>query len=275
METPFGYHVVKVTGKTEAKPKARLAFVKQEITVSEKTRSQYYAVANKFVTENRTYEQFTKAAEEDGLTKRTMEGIEKSTYRITGLENPREIVRWAFNEKTKQGDISDKIFELDNDRQLVVAALTGVIHEGNVPMDIVVDRSKYMILNKKKGEMAVEKMKACGNDVNRMVNELGAESTKVSDVNIESRVLGNFGVEADIIGKIFGMKEGTEVGPVAGNSTAFIIKNVKFTTPAETNDYSSIVREKVSQYTNRSMNDGVYNALRNNAKIKDNRNLLF
>ena len=94
-------------------------------------------------------------------------------------------------------------------------------------------------------------------------------------VNIESRVLGNFGVEADIIGKILGMKEGTEVGPVAGNSTAFIIKNVKFTTPAETNDYSSIVREKVSQYTNRSMNDGVYNALRNNAKIKDNRNLLF
>jgi len=275
VETPFGYHVVKVTGKTEAKPKARLAYVQQEITVSEKTRSQYYAEANKFVTENRTYEQFTQAAEEGGLTKRTMEGIEKSTYRITGLENPREIVRWAFNEKTKQGDISDKIFELDNDRQLVVAALTGVIHEGNAPMDIVVDRSKYMILNKKKGEMAVEKMKACGTDVNRMVSELGAESTKVSDVNIESRVLGNFGVEADIVGTILGMKEGAEVGPVAGNTSAFIIKNVKQVAPAETTDYSDIVREKVSQFTNRSMNDGVYSALRNKAKIKDNRNIIF
>ena len=275
VETPYGYHVVKVTGKTEPKPKARLAYVQQEITVSEKTRSQYYAEANKFVTENRTYEQFTKAAEEGGLTKRSMEGIEKSTYRITGLENPREIVRWAFNEKTKQGDISDKIFELDNDRQLVVAALTGVIHEGNAPMDIVIDRSKYMLLNKKKGEMAVEKMKACGTDVNRMVSELGAESTKVADVNFDSRVLGNFGVEADIIGTIFGMKEGAEAGPVAGNSTAFIIKNVRLTPPAETTDYSNIIREKVSQYTNRSMNDGVYSALKNNAKIKDNRNLLF
>ena len=275
VETPYGYHVVKVTGKTEPKPKARLAYVQQDITVSEKTRSQYYAEANKFVTENRTYDQFTKAAEEGGITKRKAEGLEKSTYRITGLENPREIVRWAFNEKTKQGDISDKIFELDNDRQLVVAALTGVIHEGNAPMDIVVDRSKYMLLNKKKGEMAVEKMKACGSDVDRMVRELGAESTKVSDVNIESRVLGNFGVEADIIGKIFGMKEGEEVGPVAGNATAFIIKNVQFTAPSETTDYSNILREKVSQYTNRSMNDGVYNALRNKAKIKDNRNIIF
>jgi len=87
--------------------------------------------------------------------------------------------------------------------------------------------------------------------------------------------LGNFGVEADIVGTILGMKEGEEVGPVAGNSTAFIIKNVQFTNPAETTDYSNIVREKVSQYTNRTMNDGVYNALKNKAKIKDNRNIIF
>ena len=112
-------------------------------------------------------------------------------------------------------------------------------------------------------------------DVDRMINELGAESTKVADVNIESRVLGNFGVEADIVGRILGMKDGSEVGPVAGNATAFIIKNVKSTAPAETNDYSNIVREKVSQYTNRTMNDGVYNALKYNAKIKDNRNIIF
>ena len=256
VETPFGYHVVKVTGKTEPKPKVRLAYVQQEITVSEKTRLNIYAEANKFVTENRTYDQFNKTIEEQGLTKRTKEGMNKSTYQIPGLENPREIVRWAFNEKTNKGDISDKIFELDN-KQLVVAALTGVIHEGEAPMDGVIERSKYQLLNKKKGEMAVDKMKACGNDINRMVSELGAESTTVSDVNIESRVLGNFGVEADIVGKILGMKEGEEVGPVAGNATAFIIKNVKFTAPEETNDYSSIIREKTSQFTNRSMNNGV------------------
>ena len=274
VETPFGYHVVKVTGKTEPKPKVRLAYVQQEITVSEKTRLNIYAEANKFVTENRTYDQFNKTIEEQGLTKRTKEGMNKSTYQIPGLENPREIVRWAFNEKTNKGDISDKIFELDN-KQLVVAALTGVIHEGEAPMDGVIERSKYQLLNKKKGEMAVDKMKACGNDINRMVSELGAESTTVSDVNIESRVLGNFGVEADIVGKILGMKEGEEVGPVAGNATAFIIKNVKFTAPEETNDYSNIIREKTSQFTNRSMNNGVYGALKKKVKIKDNRTEIF
>ena len=273
VETPFGFHVVKVTGKTEPKPKARLAFVQQDITVSEKTRQGIFVEANKFVTENRTYDQFNKAIEEQGLTKRTKEGLNKSTYQIPGLEEPRRIVQWAFMDKTKKGDID--IFDLGNNKQWVVAALTGIIHEGDAPMEGVLDRGKYQLLNKKKGQMAVEKMKACGNDVNRMVSELGAESTTVSDVNIEARVLGNFGVEADIVGTILGMKEGEEVGPVAGNSTAFIIKNVKFTAPEETTDYSNIIREKTSQFTNRSMNNGVYNALKKKVKIQDNRTEIF
>ena len=274
VETMFGYHIVKVTDKTQPQPKARLAYLTHKITWSTKTYQNVYAEANKFFAENRTYDQFNKAIEEQGLTKRTMPAMEKSTYQITGLENPREIVRWAFDKNTKKGDISDKIFELDNN-QLVVAALTGIIPEGYAPMDVVIDRSKYQILNKKKGEMAVDKLKACGNDVNRMVNELGAESSTVSDLNIDSRVLSNFGVEADIVGKILGMKEGEEVGPVAGNASAFIIKNVKFTQPEETNDYSSIIREKTSQFTNRVLNNGVYNSLRKEVKIKDNRTEIF
>ena len=199
--------------------------------------------------------------------------MNKSTYQIAGIDNPREIVRWAFDENTKKGDVSEKIFELDN--MLVVAALTGMVHEGYAPLEVVADQFKYQVLNKKKGEIAVETMKACGNDVNRMVNELGAESTSVSDIAIDSRVLSNFGVEADIVGKLLGMKEGEELGPVAGNSSAFIIKNVKFTQPATPENYSDIIREKTSQFTNKVMGGAVYQALKNQAKIKDNRTEIF
>lgn len=157
----------------------------------------------------------------------------------------------------------------------VVAALTNIVPEGYAPLSIVADQAKYQILNKKKGEVAVEKMKACGNDVDRMVKELGAESTTVSDLSIESRVLSNFGVEADIVGTILGMKDGEEVGPVAGNSSAFIIKNVKFNQPAETTDYSDILREKTSQFNNKVLGGSIYNALKNQAKIEDNRAIFY
>ena len=268
VETDFGYHIIKVTDKTEAQPKARLAFLKHEITSSTKTYQNTFAEANKFVTENRNYDQFNIAIEEQGLTKRTMPRMNASTYQIAGIENPREIVRWAFKEDTKVGDISS-IFDLDN--MFVVAALTNIVPEGYAPLSVVAEQAKYQILNKKKGEIAVEKMKACGNDVNRMVSELGAESTTVSDVNMESRVLGNFGVEADIIGTILGMKEGEEIGPKAGNATAFIVKNVKITPPEPTTDYSNILREKTSQFNNKVLGGSIYNALKNNAKIEDNR----
>ena len=273
VETVFGYHVIQVTDKTAPQPKVRLAYLTHEIISSTKTYQSIYAEANKFVAENRTLDQFNAAIEEQGLTKRTMPRMNKSTYQITGIDNPREIVRWAFDKKTKVGSVSEKVFELDN--MLVVAALTSVVEEGYAPIDVVAEQAKYQILNKKKGELAVEKLKACGNDVNRMVNELKAESTTVSDLTIDSRVLSNFGVEADIIGTIFGMKEGEEVGPIAGNSSAFIIKNVKIEQPAVATDFTDILREKTSQFTNRVVSGGVYNALKDQAKIKDNRTDIF
>ena len=272
VETPFGYHVIKVTDKTEAKPKARLAYLTHEITSSTKTYQNTFAEANKFVTENKTYDQFNAAIEAQGLTKRTMPRMNAATYQIAGIENPRQIVRWAFDKKTKIGDVST-IFDLDN--MFVVAALTNIVPEGYAPLNIVADQAKYQIINKKKGEVAVDKMKACGTDTNRMVSELGAESTTVSDIAIDSRVLGNFGVEADIVGTLLGMKEGEEVGPMAGNSSAFILKNVKFNTPAATNDYSDIRREKTSQFNNRVLGGSIYNALKNNAKIEDNRLIFY
>ena len=272
VETPFGYHVIKVTGKTEMKPKARLAFLKHELTPSTKTYQDVFAQANKFVTENRTYDQFNAAIEAQGMTKRNMPRMTASTYQITGIDNPRQIVRWAFDDKTKVGDVSS-IFELDN--MFVVAALTDMVPEGYAPMEKILDQSKYQILNKKKGEIAVEKMKACGTDYDRMVKELGAESTSVSDVNMEARALGNFGVEADIIGTILGMKEGEVVGPIAGNTSAFVIKNVKVANAPENPDLSSILRDRTAQFNNKVLNNGVYNALRNNAKIEDNRVMFY
>lgn len=272
VETPFGYHVIKVTGKTEMLPKARLAILSHDLTTSTKTYQDVFAKANKFVTENRTYDQFNAAIEAEGMTKRSQPRLTAATYQITGIDNPRQIVRWAFDKKTKVGDISS-IFELDE--MFVVAALTEAIPEGYAPIEKVIEQSKYQILNKKKGEVAVSKMQACGTDYDRMVNELGAEKSNVSDITMESRVVGNFGVESDIVGLILGMKEGEVVGPVAGNSSAFVIKNVKHQDAAAANDYASIRKEKKAQFDNKVQNGGVYNALKNNAKIEDNRAIFY
>lgn len=250
----------------------RVAILSHEFSPSTKTYQDVFAKANRFVTENRTYDQFNAAIEAEGMVKRSQPRLTASTYQITGIENPRQIVRWAFEDKTKVGDVSS-IFELDD--MFVVAALTEIVPEGYAPMEKIAEQNKYPILNRKKGEIAVERMNACGSDYNRMVSELGAESTTVNDISMESRAVGNFGVESDVIGIIMGMKEGEVVGPIAGNSSAFVIKNVKHQTPATETDYAAISREKKAQFDNKVYNSGIYSALRNKAKIEDNRVLFY
>ncbi len=250
----------------------RVAILRHELSASTKTYQDVFAQANRFVTENRTYDQFNAAIEEQGMTKRSQPRLTASTYQIAGIDNPRQIVRWAFEDKTKVGDVSS-IFELDN--MFVVAALTEIVPEGYAPIEKIAEQSKYAIMNMKKGEVAVDRMKACGTDYDRMVNELGAESTIVSDITMESRSVGNFGIESDVIGIILGMKEGQVVGPIAGNSSAFVIKNVMHEAPATTTDFSNIVREKKAQFDNKVFGGGIYNALRNKADIEDNRVLFY
>lgn len=250
----------------------RVAILRHELSASTKTYQDVFAQANRFVTENRTYDQFNAAIEEQGMTKRSQPRLTASTYQIAGIDNPRQIVRWAFEDKTKVGDVSS-IFELDN--MFVVAALTEIVPEGYAPIEKIAEQSKYAIMNMKKGEVAVDRMKACGTDYDRMVNELGAESTIVSDITMESRSVGNFGIESDVIGIILGMKEGQVVGPIAGNSSAFVIKNVMHEAPASTTDFSNIVREKKAQFDNKVFGGGIYNALRNKADIEDNRVLFY
>ena len=268
------YNIVRLVDRQviEDSLMVRIAVLRHELSASTKTYQNAFAKANKFVTENRDYEKFNAAVETEGLVKRSQPRLTASTYQITGIDNPRQIVRWAFDDKTKVGDVSS-IFELDN--MFVVAALTEIIPEGYAPMEKIIEQSKYPILNKKKGEVAVERMKACGTDYDRMVNELGAEATTVSDISMDSRSVGNFGIESDVIGIIMGMKEGEVVGPVAGNSSAFVIKNVTHQPAAALTDYSNIEREKKAQFDNKVFNGGVYNALRNNAKIEDNRVLFY
>lgn len=270
VETPFGFHVIKVTGKTEMKPKARLAVLTHNVNTSSKTYKDMFFQVNKFANENRSYDKFNAAIEAEGLTKRVYPNLYTSTNAITGIDNARPIVRWAFDKKTKVHDVST-VFEFDD--MFVVAALTDATEEGADPIEKVKkdERTMNKIANAKRGEIAVSKMQACGDDYDRMVRDLGAETANLSDVNMETRYVSNFGDEAKVLGIILGMKEGEVVGPIAGNTAAFIIKNVKHQEAAPATDYSSILREKKAQFDNKVFRGDIYNALRDKAGVEDYR----
>ena len=271
VETPFGYHIIKVTDRNEATPKARIAVVAHEITPSTATYQNIFAEANKFVTENTTAEDFNNAIEEQGFDKRTY-SLSTNTRSIAGISNPRQIVRWAFDENTKVGDMSS-IFDLDN--MYVIAVLTKAVEEGNLPYEDFTDRYQFVIKKEKKGAMLAEQAKAYGTDYQKMIDDLKGEKTTVDNVTFESRGFGNFGYEDKVIGTVIGMKEGETSEPIIGGNGLYVVKVTKETPAVASSDYTSIIKEHRSKYNNQILNNAAYSALKDSFKIEDNSILFY
>ena len=272
VETPFGYHIIKVTDRKEATPKARIAIVANEITASTATYQNIFAEANKFVTENTSAEEFNNAIEEQGLNKRTYPTLRKTSNYITGISDARQIVRWAFNEETNVGDMS-QIFDLND--MYVVAVLTKIVPEGTVPYEDIIDRYEFVIKKEKKGEMLAEKAKAYGTDYQKMIDNLKGEKTTVDNVTFEGRGFGNFGVEDKVIGTVIGMKEGETSEPIVGGNGLYVVKVTKKTPATATTDYTNIVKEQRSKFTNQILNNAAYSALKEKFDIEDNSILFY
>ena len=267
------FNIARITGKEMRNDTlwAQVAVVAQEITASTTTDQTVFAEVNKFVTENKTAEQFNAAIEAQGLNKRTFQTIRKNTNRIAGITSPREIVRWAFSDDVKVGDMS-KVFELEN--MYVVAVLTKIVPEGYIPYEDMIDRYAVQIKKVKKGEMLAEQAKAYGTDYDKMIDELKGEKTTVENISFEGRGFGNFGVEDKIGGTALGMKEGVYSAPVEGGN-ALVIMKVTGTTPANATDYDAIRREYVSKFNNAILNGSPYSALLDNSKVENNGVLFF
>lgn len=271
VETDFGYHVIEVTGKQEPQKKIRLAIITYQVTPSTKTYQDIFAKASKFATENKTQEQFNKTVEAEGLNKRLAPSLNKMSNRIAGIENPRQIVRWAFDEKTETGDVST-IFDLDN--MFAVALLTKKTEKGIPELKDIKEVIQPQVLNKKKGETIVEKMKSLGNDANAIAKEYNTTVETVNDLTFDSRMLQPFGQESKAIGTIFGLNQG-ESTSVAGSNAAFFITLNNLNKAQESTQLTQVITETRTAFENNIRNNGAFRAIEKASKIEDNRMLFY
>jgi parvulin-like peptidyl-prolyl isomerase len=270
VETDFGYHIIEVTGKKEPIKNIRLATITYEVAPSTKTYQDIFAKASKFATENKTAAQFNKAVETEGLNKRVAPALREMSNRIAGIENPRQVVRWAFDENTSVGDVST-IFDLDN--MFVVALLTKQTDKGIPELADIKETIQPQVLNKKKGEYVLEKMKSAGEDLNRIATDLKTQ-VETTELAFDSRMLLNFGQESKVIGKIFSLQNGG-FATIAGSTAAFAVKVNNFSISALPSQLDQIVNEGRTGFESTVRNNAPFKALEKVVKIEDNRKLFY
>ena len=266
-----GFLVVKVTDKTQATKKYRVALITREIEPSKATNDAVFAAAHKFAAANRSLASFTASAQQENLQVRNAR-VNLMTENLAGVSNARQVIQWAFGEETKVGTVADQVYECDG--QFIVAALKDVFKKGYATLDQVKPMIEQQVRNEKKAELLMaraEEAAKVGKDINSIAAKLAVQVDTLDSISYADYYLGRYGMEPKVQAAVAVAKGGL-VGPVKGSSGVYMVQ-VDSKTP-NANASADAVKAQLEQgFRNKAR--FLSQALRMSADITDQRNKFF
>lgn len=270
----FGIHLIEILDKTAPAQKATLLYVEKEVEPSSKTAQEVYIKASEFVSKANNKETFDKTAEEMGIVKRVAENIKEVDRNIVGMNNTKEIIRWVYNDKTKEGNVS-KPFEIEN--KFIVAILSEIREKGYATLEQVKPQVEIGARRDKKAEIFINEMNqamAGGANVDAIASKLNTAVETADNVNFAAFAIPGMGREPRVLGTIFATPQGATSKPIKGETGVFIVSPQSFTEPAQVSDYSPYKLQLSGALTNRAAGE-VFEALKDKANVIDNRGKFY
>ncbi len=266
VETEFGFHIIKVTDKDDL---AMIADVANEAVASDETANEVFRKATQFEIESIDASDFIGSAEKYQYTVRPVKKIIALEENLPGLFNQRQIVRWAFDDETRIGDVQR--FTLSSGGYAVVQ-LTATNKKGLASIDEVGAEVKNKILQDKKAAL-IEKQYANETLETLAENEAFTLET-ASAINQKNPTLVGAGNEPYVVGAAFTMEEGAVSGLIQGERGMYKIKVLKKNEAEPLEDYLQYSREYLRDASFRLL-ENIFVALESNAAIEDNRALYY
>ncbi len=269
VETRIGYAIFLMTEKTKPVKKVKAAVLARNIEPSNQTFQDTYMKASSFAGQNKTPDAFEKSAASQGLQKRNSPNVKEMDNYLMGLPSAREMVRWAFAETTKTGEVSP-VFDLTG--KYAVAVVKGASKKGQQPVEDIKTRIEPSVRNMKKTELVAENMAkalATTKDINALAAQLSAkvDTTVVTFAGFSRSAIGR---ENEIIGTLFNLPKGQLTGPLTGNFGAYFVI-VDDVTEAPTKEDFSYEQMQSKQQFDQRVASFMYPALEKSAKISDSR----
>jgi len=267
VKTAYGYHIIKVTGKTAPKQKVSVGIASVDIRPSNQTRQAAYALASEFAGRNRTRQQFEQAVTEQKLTARIAPGITSNTSQIPGISNSREIIRDAFNDE-KSKEVSG-VYEMGD--MFIVAVLTGVHPKGTQSLASVKNEVTRLATNDAKGDAILNKLGSVSS-VDEAANKMGKEVKDATSIHLDMNQIPGIGFEPKVIAAAATLQQGQVSAPIKGETGVYVIQNTSFT-PAQAIQPINITTDKrmlENDLKNRASYQ-VYQSIIEQANIDDRR----
>ncbi|MBK8702542.1 MAG: peptidylprolyl isomerase [Saprospiraceae bacterium] len=279
VETQFGIHLVEVTGKkfinnTEA---VKVAYLQEQLVPSDDTQAAIYEKASGFAFNNRKLSQLEEAAKKDpSLRMETSAGMDRNAFAIGDLGvsgDAREIVRWAFS--AKAGEVSSTVYAFRDpvayyNNKYVVVGLKDIQKPGLPSVASAKTDIEQLVINRKKAELIKERIK--GQDMNAVASTYNVQPDTAYGVTFAQSFVQNLGNEPAVVGTLFTLDSGKTSEPIAGETGVFVLNVTRRNPPAgDAGVALPQLKMQLTQTARQQIPLGVMTALKNNAKIKDNR----
>lgn len=264
VETAFGFHVIEILGQTDKARAIKVAHLAREIEPSEKTIDDVFNKTSKFeiaVADGN----FNQIGKDNGYILMPVNSIKALDENIPGLGSQRQMVRWAFEEETKVGDV--KRFTIPNGG-FVVAQVTAKNAEGLMNTEKASVTALPAIRKEKKAKMIMDRISAT-----TLEDIASAESQTVrtaAALNMKTPTLSGSGREPKVIGAAFGLKEGETSNAIEGNNGVYFVQVTKVTPAAEMPNYQTDAN-RLSTTKTGNVSRLLINALKEAAEVEDNR----
>ena len=259
--------ILKVTRTDAAKKHVLVGTVTIPVEPSSATRRDVHNVASIFSVDGKgSIDKFNTAATAAAVTPRIAR-ISQGERSIAGLENSREVARWAYG--AKEQEISE-IFNLGN--AYVVAMLTDIDESEYTPVNEVYYNISLTLLRDKKFELLKEKL--AGASIEEVAKTAGVEAVAFEGVQYSDFGVGSIALEPRLVGAIATTTEkGKLSAPIKGytNAVVFVVDEI------EKNENRTADAEKVRlQATNENIaSQTSIMALQNMAEMEDLRGQYF
>ena len=267
VQSPFGFHVIKIDGQKNKQKVVKLATYSKNIVPSEETENAVFRQAEEFALLVSKENNFFDAAKQLNYKPKPAVGLKVLDENVPGIGNQREIVSWSFNNETNVNDF--KRFDLEGSH--VVAFLTGKEEKGLMSVNKATSKVRPILMNEKKAAILVEKFN--GASLQDIAKSAGTSVRTANNITLKSPTLSGVGVAPKVVGAMYNAEIGKLYNKIEGKRGvfAFTLKNKKIPTALPNYDAN---RKRIAEARKRQTFK-MYEAIKKASDVEDNRAFMY
>jgi len=266
VETDFGFHIVKVDDKEDI---VQVATLVRAVEASEQTINKLFTDATQFESDSKSSEKaFSDLAREKEFVVRPVNKIKAMDENLPGLSTQRAMVNWAFNEETELGEI--RRFDVNNG--YAVAQLTAKYEKGLMSVEDASAAVLPKIRKERKAAQIIGTNK--GKSFDDFAKDNNVSASTATALTVKSPTVPGAGSEPLVVGTAYALQEGETSGLIEGETGIFMVTLTKKQEAPKLDNYSTYANNLKSAAATK-VNTAVYDALKEDAVIEDNRSIFY